>query len=263
MIRKARFRGSWYPYEKNEIEKITGKSDSFGQMRMAVLPHAGLIFSGCLLRQFFSSIRKDIEKVIIISPSHYYRVPANRIIVSDFNEAETPFGTVKVEKPAIQNSITNNDIIAAEHGLEMFLPFIGSRSLSVSFCVINSLNKAEDAKKLADLFKPLINQTTALIASSDFTHYGKRFGYEPYKTDALAKTIESDRNCAMLLASGKGSEAYERYIHSTICGIAAASIVSETAYTLGLSGSLGNSSTSYDLTGDDEDFVSYQSVLWR
>ena len=61
MIRKARFRGSWYPYEKNEIEKITGKSDSFGQMRMAVLPHAGLIFSGGLIRQFFSSIRKDIE----------------------------------------------------------------------------------------------------------------------------------------------------------------------------------------------------------
>ena len=264
MLRKARFRGSWYPYDKTSNEKITGPLSSSGDMKIAVLPHAGLIFSGNIIRGFFERIPDNTENLIIISPSHYFRIPRGRIIVSDFTEAETPFGTIPVTTPDIPGSIMNNDVIAAEHGLEMFLPFAGKKALSVSFCVINALNKPEESKDLARVFQPLLRDgRTIFIASSDFTHYGKRFDYTPYSENAREKTIRHDRECAMLLSGGNGSLAYEKYGDSTICGIAAAAIAAETAALENLSGCLGESSTSCDITGDEDDFVSYQSVMWR
>lgn len=263
MIRKARFRGSWYPYSANDNERITGTLDSSGDICMAVLPHAGLVYSGEIIKAFFEKIPLNTEKAVIISPSHYFHLPPGRIITSDFTSAETPFGNVAARRLQAEGTMIANDVIAAEHGLEMFLPFAGKRNLSVSFGVISSLCNPSEAAEIAASLIPFLDDRTILIASSDFTHYGKRFGYTPYESDALQKTIAHDRLCALLLAEGKGCEAYCCYHESTICGIAAASIAAEISRITGLSGSLGENSTSAELTGDEEDFVSYQSVLWR
>ena len=263
MVRKARFRGSWYPFTKEENEAITGKLDSYGSVKIAVLPHAGLIFSGKLIQPFFENIPQGTKRAIILSPSHYYYIQPNTIITSDFTAAETPFGEVASTKLECSNAITCNQIVAAEHGIEMFLPFIGKKELSVSFGIISSLRTAEDAAIIANLIAPILDDSTVLIASSDFTHYGKRFEYTPYKEDALEKTVESDRRCASLLAENRGTEAYKTFSASTICGIASASIASEIARIKEYIGTVGKNDTSASLTGDEVDFVSYQSVFWR
>ena len=82
--------GTWYPQDKAVMDKTAGPLDSYGPYRIAVLPHAGLFFSGSMIRTFFESIPKETEHVIILSPSHYFRMPASRIAVAEYTESETP-----------------------------------------------------------------------------------------------------------------------------------------------------------------------------
>ena len=264
MIRRARFRGTWYPYDKESLDEIIGPLNTNGEYRIAVLPHSGLVFSGALIRSFFERIPKGISHVIILSPSHYYPIPASRIAVSEFTESETPYGNIKTNKLDVAGSFVNDDVVAAEHGIEMFLPFIGKLGFSVSYGVISALRKPEDPKIIAENLLPLIDDNTLLIASSDFTHYGSRFGYAPYPSNAKAMTVQHDKKCAALLATGDGCRAYREYSHSTICGIAPASIVAEIAELLGMEGESGDGYTSSDIYPDgDDDFVSYRTVFWR
>ena len=116
MIRKARFRGSWYPYSANDNERITGPLDSSGDICMAVLPHAGLVYSGEIIKAFFEKIPLNTEKAVIISPSHYFHLPPGRIITADFTSAETPFGNVEARRLQAEGTMIANDVIAAEHG---------------------------------------------------------------------------------------------------------------------------------------------------
>lgn len=254
----------WYPFGSRDNELITGSLSSNGNLCAAILPHAGLYYSGALIRSFFEKIDKKRVKVLIISPSHYYALPAGAIITSDFTFSETPFRDVPTCKAAISGSIINDDVIQQEHGIEMFLPFIGKKgNMSVSYAVISSLQNASDAKEIAEKIAKIVDTETALIASSDFTHYGPRFNYFPFGQNALKKVEQHDSEAANLLAENKGEEAYRAYCHSTICGIAPASIVAEVARIKGWQGSCGPHATSLDGKEKDENFVSYRTVFWR
>ena len=256
--------GTWYPQDKAVMDKTAGPLDSYGPYRIAVLPHAGLFFSGSLIRTFFESIPKETEHVIILSPSHYFRMPASRIAVAEYTESETPYGCIRTKKLEIPKSIIDNNAAAAEHGIEMFLPFIGKKGLSVSYGIISSLSTPEDAATIASFIKPFIDNHTVLIASSDFTHYGKRFRYVPYGNNTREKVIQHDMECASILSVGKGIEAYRQYAGSTICGIAAASIAAELAKSMNMTGETGDGFTSADILSDtSDDFVSYRTVFWR
>ena len=41
---------------------------------------------------------------------------------------------------------------------------------------------AEDYPALAEAIRPLLDERTLVVVSTDFTHYGARFGYEPFPT---------------------------------------------------------------------------------
>ncbi len=264
MLRKARFMGTWYPAEIEECDKITSPPEIRGNLKAGVLPHAGLFYSGALIKSFFDKLSTNVRRIIILSPSHYFHLPPSVLITAEFTESETPYGNVKTEKLDAEDTIVNNNVIAAEHGVEMFLPFIGRKgNIIVSYGIISALEKPEDAGALSRLLLPLIDGETAIIASSDFTHYGPRFGYTPYRTRQKEMVEEHDRKCAQLLASGKGMEAYRAFRSSTICGIAPAAIVSELAKDLKMEGTTGPYSTSLREGEIPDDFVSYHTVFWR
>ena len=263
MLRRAGFRGSWYPYGPAENEEIVGSGRSHGNAIAAVLPHAGLMYSGSLIRSFFDQLPQNADRAILLSPSHYFRIPPGKIVTSSFTEAETPCGPIPARRLDADCCIEANEAIAAEHGLEMFLPFLGRRGMEVSFGIVSQLDEG-DAKRFAAGLLPLLAPGTVLIASSDFTHYGRRFGYAPYGQDAKQRVLEHDAEAAGMLAEGRGEEAYRRFRSSTICGIAPAAIVAEASSQLGLEGEEGPHATSLDEGGgSDGDFVSYRTVIWR
>ena len=264
MKRIARFAGLWYPTSADELSLITGNPELHGNNVNAVLPHAGLFYSGGMIRNYFESLSSSVKRVVIISPSHYYYIEPDVIVTASFTSSSTPLGDTETVPLSIPHAVQSEAALQAEHGVEMFLPFIAARGLKVSYALVSSLSSVEKVYEKSGLFKAEADGETAFIASSDFTHYGPRFNYMPYSRDVEKQVVESDSCCAALLAEGRIAEVFADFTNGTICGIAPAMIVSALSSGEGLAGMRGPHTTSNDVSGQrDENFVSYQSVYWR
>ena len=262
MERYARFAGTWYPDDREMLRRIVDTERQSGNTVMGVLPHAGLSYSGRLIRTFFSSLSPSVRRILIISPSHYFYLRPDSLISSSFTSSETPLGNIDTIPMGIGEE--SERCIQAEHGVEMFLPFIAARGgLSVSYLIISSLSSYEAAGRIAGSIMERIDDSTGIIASSDFTHYGRSYGYIPYGPDGYERAVEHDGMVAGLLADNKAEEALEAAEGGTICGIAPAAITAEIARMRGLHGHAGDHATSADINGDRLDFVSYRTVLWE
>ena len=141
---------------------------------MGVLPHAGLMYSGRFIRDFFSNLDSSIDRVLVISPSHYHVLPEDTFVISSFDSAASPLGSVPVFRPDLPGAMVCDEAIQSEHALEMFIPFCAARSLAVGFAVVGDVSGRDALDALARDVRALLDGRTALIASSDFTHYGRR-----------------------------------------------------------------------------------------
>ena len=178
-----------------------------GRITGAVLPHAGLYFSGRgIAHAFTEPDRLDrIERVLILSPSHYEPLQTGALYVESFDRHETPLGDLAGE-PSFASRlreilgdavVTADAVIAAEHGTEMFLPFVRSAlpASRVSLVLVPTprVSAAASGEPVAEIdrFARAIRdvlyaedsgglERTLVIMSSDFTHYGTRFGYTPF-----------------------------------------------------------------------------------
>ena len=264
MIRKAGFRGLWYPFTAEECRAYVGDIKRNGEIINGVLPHAGWPYSASMIKEYISGLSEDVKRIIIISPSHYHYLKPDYFTICTFDKAETPFGNADVIPFTPRSSIVSDKAVADEHGVEMILPFIGmAGNICVSFALISEITSLSALDRLSDELSENIDTDTAVVASSDFTHYGPRFGYMPYGRKGLEKAIEKDSEAASLIAGGRTDEVFNAFRTGTICGIAAMMILSETSRKAGLHGWRGMHATSADSTGDDEDFVSYQTIYWR
>lgn len=262
MIRKASYKGSWYPEDVKELDRLC-KTDGSGEIRAAILPHAGLIYSAPLISAFFQNLREEIQRVIIISPSHYYPLMDGIFYSSSFSRSETPYGLI-TNFPFPLSSVPFDDAVSREHGIEMFLPFVAKKKLSVSYALLSRVKSHDDVVKRGEAIAALMDEKTAFIASSDFTHYGRRFGYTPYGNYALERVKDSDYKIASSLAAGDTEGVFSIHENTTICGIAGAMILSYAAKLKGLKGEVGDHYTSYDVYPDRaDDFVSYFDVFWK
>ena len=72
-----------------------------------------------------------------------------------------------------------------EHSIEMQLPLL-QHSLAPGWRLLPVLvGQIEDSavREAARLIRPLVDADTLVVASSDFTHYGRRFRYMPFPHD--------------------------------------------------------------------------------
>lgn len=271
MVRDDACAGRWYPSDRNALERLTGfDRRKGGSARFAVLPHAGLFFSHRGIAPFFERLDGAVTRLIILSPSHYYYLTPNEILTANgFATARTPFGDLQVA-PLEGFRDGGEAAVQREHGVEMVLPFIARLrpAVTVSFGLISEVD-GDHAALLADRLLAQMDGHTGVIASSDFTHYGREYSYVPYGaevTDAVRKAVgRDDLHAASLLAGGAWREAlaWSHARHATICGMAPASILGCLADKLGMRGTVADRYDSYGLTGGGDAFVDYATVLWE
>lgn len=265
MMRRARLAGSWYPADEDRLLELTGSGRGSGDLVAGVLPHAGLMFSARLTRLFFDRLDKSVERLLIVSPSHYYALGEGMAVTSSFTSAQTPLGEVAVRPMHIASAIVDDSVIAKEHGLEVFLPFVKARGgLEVSFLVLGRASSYASLLAFEDVLCGQLDGRTALVASSDFTHYGARFGYQPYgHMGALEKVRKHDLSLAGKLARGEVDSVFPHHEETTVCGIVGAMATSLIAKEHGLDGRILGSDDSASILGEgDEDFVSYVAIGW-
>ncbi len=237
-VRPAAVAGSWYPGDAAELGAyLDGQLDAAGkeagpaggQVRALIAPHAGYSFSGTVAAQAYRLVRgQRYDRVVLLGPSH--RADFHGLATYDVDAFETPLGRVALDRdaarqlrhsPLVQGAPPGPD---REHSLEMQLPYL-QRALAPGWRLLPLLvGRVEEAdySALAEQLRPLLDDRTLVVVSSDFTHYGPRFGYLPFPPgDAAAASIRQLDMGAFERIEARdpaGFLAYQEETGITVCG---------------------------------------------
>lgn len=270
--------GTWYPANPEELQRTV---DTFlnaaepaveGTPLGLIVPHAGYAYSGAVAGAGYRLLRAaPPERVVILAPSH--RMAYRGAAILDVEEFETPLGPVVVDP--VSPSLTHHPSIRIdprpfddEHSLEIQLPLLqraapGARVVPLLFGDLS----AADYPVISTALASLADERTVFVVSSDFTHYGWRFGYQPFPADNAAAVRahlrDLDMGAVAPVLEGDAS-AFARYIErtgDTVCGR-----VPIRAFLTWIDrrhhGTLVAYRTSLDVTGDYEHCVSYAAIAF-
>lgn len=143
-------------------------------VRSVIIPHHLLAVR--LAAQAVSGIRQRVDRVILIGPNHFARGQGD--FIATRLSWDTPYGTVATDAVATQyladtGVVTVDDlVISHEHSLSGLMPLV-RRSFpqaSVVSIAIRQDASQESLDELYDVLRPLLNNTTILISSIDFSH---------------------------------------------------------------------------------------------
>lgn len=278
-IRQPVLSGSWYPADPVDLANV---ADEFlagadpavrpaGRALLAVVPHAGYVYSGSTAGKLLGLLRETPPgRIILLAPSH--RVALDRIALSGAWAFATPLGTVEVDQTAVEQldeneSFTKNDRAhAEEHAIEIQLPLIQRtwpdavpRIVPLLVPHLPAAQRREAATALADL----ADQDTLFLVSTDFTHYGASYGYVPFTENLPTALEELDSGAILkiLAADPEGLLEYGGKTGITMCGLEAAAVALGQGLPEGYEGALIDYSRSGDRDGDYSLSVSYASIL--
>ncbi|EMG49964.1 hypothetical protein G210_5044 [Candida maltosa Xu316] len=284
-IRPATHAGTWYSNSptklRHQLDTFFDKAKSLGGehstangipgARILIGPHAGYAYSGERLAETFNVWdTSKVKRVFLLGPSHHVYFK-NYALVSPYQYYETPFGNIPVDTSTIKELISkkstrgtifkfmSEEIDEDEHSFEMHAPYIyykGEHAPHGVPKIIPILISGMDEGLQTDIVQTLLpymdDEENHFIISSDFCHWGSRFGYTNYVTtsdislDNLQKNITSlgmfQRNeplpifksielldkLALDIASSGSSADWKKYINisgNTICGQKPISVV--------------------------------------
>ncbi len=157
-----------------------------------IVPHAGWTFSGPLAAQVFTAVKQQHEKVntfVIFGAAHGYFGPEPAVY--EKGNWTTPLGDVAVDQDLANavlktgTAVKRPDVHKTEHSIEVQIPFI--QHLFPGAKILPILTPpADQAVALGQTLGEIINQDkqkkTVCIGSTDLTHYGPRYGFEPMGT---------------------------------------------------------------------------------
>ena len=198
-VRKPAVAGAFYPQDKSELkEMVESFLDSaplyrIENIRAAVSPHAGYIFSGPVAAYTYKQfLNLDLNKkwtIFLIGPSHYAYFGGASVGIFDYYE--TPLGLVKVS-PVAKTIINEEgfsfvlDAHIEEHCLEVQLPFL--QSVFPKFEIVPIIFSEISSKYLAAVLNKYLKENSILLVSSDLSHY------HPYE---IARSIDQHCNVAV------------------------------------------------------------------
>jgi len=272
-VRASAIAGSWYPSEPAALAaEVDGyldaapRGDCSALPQILVAPHAGYRYSGAAAGQVFAQVRDcAIRRVWVLAPSH--RLPMRGIGVYPVDAFRTPLGDLPTDRAVAERLAAQPGFQwldrgdGGEHALEIELPFL-QRSLGAFELVPLLLGDItpELALQLAEAIRPELGPGDLVVISTDFTHYGERFGYAPFAgSDELPTELTRLDHGAWELAAACETRGFHDYIQqtgATICGRAGLLL----AATLVPPGSKGTEivyTSSGELTGDWSNTVSY------
>jgi AmmeMemoRadiSam system protein B len=165
------------------------------------------------------------------------------------------------------DAIRSDDrVFVPEHALESELPFL-QRVLRGDVPIVPILlgggSTEQDAARLAAALQPFVTSRSLVVVSSDFTHYGPRFGYVPF-TDRLPERLRAlDGGALERIAAGDaaGFARYTETTGATICGRRAIDVLLRLTAGAG-GGALVEYDTSGRMTDDFSHSVSYASIAF-
>lgn len=232
-----------------------------------VLPHAGHRYSGKTCGAAVAAVRhQKISTILMLGPAH--SVFIRNAVMPDVTHFETPLGAVPVDldrtsRLAAAGISVSNAPHAREHCLEILLPFFQASLKEFKIVpILLGVTDLAGLDALAGHIRPMLDDRTLVVASSDFVHYGDAFDYTPdVGPDVQAGIRRIDEGAIDRIKSrdAPGLLAYRQKTGATICGIFPIALALRLAPEHSRI-DLVSYSQSADVGGDLDRVVSYASI---
>jgi Predicted dioxygenase len=229
----------------------------------AVVPHAGLMYSGSVAAEFYG--RADLPKrFIILCPNH--TGAGHFAAINTGGSWRTPLGNVPVDHALAEALMARCPLLAddtrahaREHSLEVQLPFLQHELASFSMVPIClGAPRYEVCQQIGEVIAEVVRgeeDRIGILASSDLNHY-----------EDQATTLRKDQLVIdpILALDPAGLWSAVEKFDVSMCGFIPATTMLIAARLLGASeASLLGHSTSGDVNGDFSHVVGYASILVR
>ncbi len=285
-IREPAVAGQFYESDpkrlKTDVEKLLSsaspKDGKSGTVQAVILPHAGYVYSGkTAARTLKTAASGKYTRAIVISPSHMF--PFEGIVASTFKAFKTPLGNIDVDTEAVDKILDSDTSFISEmteahipeHSLEVELPFLQVLfpKLKIVPFICGQIDDSS-AVEIAEALSNFLVPENLWVISSDFTHFGRSFGYKPFSDDIPARLKELDMGAVdrIIELDFKGFSSYVDRTRATICGANPIRVLLKTIEDARKSGAefdaeLVEYTTSGEMTGDYSHCVSYAGISIR
>lgn len=176
-----------------------------------------------------------IRRVFVLGPTHHLYLKG--CAVSSATVCETPLGSLRVDNDTVMELLSNEgpsrtpfeslsiEDDEEEHSIELHLPWIAhtfGTDIPIVPILVGSLNS--NSREYGELFSRYLDDpANFFVLSSDFCHWGARFGYTPIvqKSVEIHKSIEKLDQMGMEAIESLDPDTYTRYqkkYENTICG---------------------------------------------
>lgn len=250
--REASHAGSWYDASassltsqlKKWLEQTKVSETADETIRAIIAPHAGLSYSGSTAAWSYRYLQLALEKqstikrLFILGPSHHYYTKICSL--SKFQLYDTPISQLQLDTECIKSLHEDHGhlfekmtakVDEEEHSIEMQLPFVAhiltslkkETTVKVVPVLVGSLSNSKE-QEFGKLFAPFLEDSqNFFIISSDFCHWGKRFGYTYYNEEAgeIWESIQALDTLGMQLIEKQDASGFAQYLsefRNTICG---------------------------------------------
>jgi len=261
--RQSAVSGQFYPQSAGEIETMFAHYNSIldkhlkdetllsQNPRAIIVPHAGYIYSAFTANIAFRLLQNShAKRVVVIGPSH--RIYLKGTSVSDYDQYETPFGTLTIDKllvEALKKEFGLQFIPDAhhEHSTEVQMPFVKNYDGQASVVeLVYGDEKPENIAKIIDYV--LDDPDTVVVISTDLSHY-----YDIHKAKRLDNICMDAVQNLNIQELHQGCEA---------CGKIGVEGMLIVAKKKGLNPILLDYRTSADASGDESGVVGYMSAAF-
>jgi AmmeMemoRadiSam system protein B/AmmeMemoRadiSam system protein A len=271
------FQGTWYPDGAAELQHLLDRKFEHSARRVGafpfnealafVTPHAGPEYSGTVAAAVYRALQHvRSERVIVLAFPH--RGGLRGVAVPDVEAIATPLGEVVIDAGFAAGLPRVPEEAVCDHSFEIQLPFLqkavpGAALVPVYVGSMADSYRGSAADILANLWRPGV----VFIASSDFTHYGRDFGYVPFPPDSTAPHRLRDLDFDCIDAAGSldaqlFTETLRRH-RSTVCGAEPIALLLEVIRRIGAEDVYQMTldyQTSGEITGDYRTSVSYAAL---
>lgn len=278
------FSGTWYPAGAAELRRLLDRLFAESERRTGgyipsrasgfVVPHAGLVYSGTVAAAAYRHLRVlKPARVVLLGFSHHGAAPGAWI--PEVPALGTPLGEVAVDREFAAALAQDgefgmkNEEALCDHSVEIQLPLLqfaapAAKVVPVYVSRMSHETRLAAARKLSSLLGP----ETAVVASSDFTHYGRGFSYQPFPADEyVAERLREIDEAAIDAAGTLYADAFLaelRSTGSTVCGFEPIGVLLETLRLAGQDEEIFQTTLDYQTSGEiTEDYthsVSYAAL---
>jgi hypothetical protein len=242
------FAGSWYPGRRAELAILLDSLFDTSLRRTGpdlvprplafVVPHAGLVYSGGVAAAAYRNLQAaKPRRVFILGFAHSGGRPG--VSIPDTGSFKTPLGVVEVDPLAVRELVASEPFVmtaenrVCDHSVEIQLPMLqkaapGTPVVPLYVGPLDAPKRRAAARALAQAVRP----GDVLLASSDLTHYGRAFGYQPFPVDQ--ETPDRLRELDGQAIAAAGSLDPELFLESlretgaTVCGYDPIALLLET-----------------------------------